>query len=83
MEQKKDHTLLYVIIGLVTILVVIFIFQNREAISIRFLGLSIDGPRYLVYLILFGLGFLSGWLWRFLSRNRKKISRKDTVPDNQ
>lgn len=74
MEQKKDRTVFYVVIGIIAILVLVFILQNREAISIRFLGLSVDGPRYLVYLILFGLGFFSGWLWRFLRHTRKEKS---------
>ncbi len=72
MEQKKDRTVFYVVIGIIALLVLVFILQNREEISIRFLGLNIDGPRYLVYLILFGLGFFSGWLWRFLRRSKKE-----------
>ncbi len=78
MEQKKDRTFLWVIIGLITILVLIFILQNREETTIRFLGINVDGPRYLVFLILYGIGFLSGWLWRFLRRGKKNMVAKES-----
>lgn len=80
MEQKKDRTLLYVVIGLITLLVVIFIFQNREETTIRFLGMSLDGPRFLVFLILYGIGFFSGWLWSLLRRSKKSKAGSEPKP---
>ncbi len=80
MEPKKDRTLLYIIVGLITLLVLIFIFQNREETTIRFLGMSLDGPRFLVFLILYGVGFFSGWLWSLLRRGKKTKAANEQKP---
>ena len=77
MEPKKDRTVFYVLIGLITLLVLIFIFQNTASIIIKFLGINIKGPAFLVYLILYAAGFFSGWLWRLLRKPKKDKAAKE------
>ncbi len=78
MEQKKDRTWFYVINGIILVLLMIFILQNRQMITIKYLGLNIDGPAFFVYVILFGIGFFAGWLWYYFHRSKKeKLSAKE------
>jgi uncharacterized integral membrane protein len=71
MEKKKDRTWFYVVNGLILLVLMIFILQNRQMITIKFLGINIDGPAFFVYVILFGIGFFSGWLWYYFHRSKK------------
>jgi len=72
MEQKKNRTLFYIINGVILILLLVFIMQNRQEVFVKFLGLQAIGPAFMVYVILFALGFFVGWLWKFFYFRSKK-----------
>ena len=57
--------------GIIAILVLIFILQNRDTYQVNFLWLNIESPLWLWFLIMFVAGGVVGWI---ASRNR--IRRK-------
>jgi uncharacterized integral membrane protein len=81
MENKKNHTWFWIITVLIAIFVLIFIIQNRGMVSFNFIGLKIEGYGFLVFLVIFLLGFLSGWLWEFLRCRKKENSVKKSDAD--
>ena len=84
MEKKKDRTWFYVVNGLILIVLMIFIIQNRGEIEIKFLGIAIKGYAFFVYVILLGIGFFSGWLWHYFHTNKKeKQLRKEFAEKEQ
>jgi uncharacterized integral membrane protein len=52
-------------------LFVVFIVQNMDSIGIRFMGVDVVAPTWLVSLIVFALGFVVGYVVKTL-RVRKK-----------
>jgi uncharacterized integral membrane protein len=81
MENKKNHTWFWIITVLIAIFVLIFIIQNRGMVSFNFIGLKIEGYGFLVFLVIFLLGFFSGWLWEFLRCRKKENSVKKSDGD--
>jgi len=82
MEQKKNRIMFWIINGLIAAVVLIFIIQNWGKVTFNFLGLKLEGFGFLVFLVIFALGFLSGWLWEFF-RNRKKGKKQEKGKDIQ
>ncbi len=72
MEQRKNRVFFWVVNGLIALFLLVFIIQNRGEITFRFLGLKLVGYGFLVFLVIFLLGFLSGWLWAYFRGRRKK-----------
>jgi uncharacterized integral membrane protein len=52
-------------------LVVIFVLQNMEIVSVEFLIWRIQASRVLIYLSIFLIGALIGWLARSLKRRHQ------------
>ena len=60
-------TKLKLVIGILAlILMVIFVFQNMEVVSVSFLIWSLEASRVIIYLAIFLIGALIGWLGRSL-----------------
>lgn len=55
------------------VIAAIFILQNRESAAIHLFWVEIESPLWFVLLLVFGAGWMTGWL-----TNRKKSPRKDT-----
>jgi uncharacterized integral membrane protein len=72
MEHKKDRTWFYIINGLIAVLLLIFVLQNRGDATIKYLGITLDGPAFLIYVVLFFLGVFVGWLWTFFHYLKKE-----------
>ncbi|MEV0248895.1 hypothetical protein AB0H76_19990 [Nocardia sp. NPDC050712] len=47
---------------ILTVLAVIFFFENRDKVEIEFLLISIRSPMWLVLLVMFAVGWLTGVL---------------------
>ncbi len=80
MEKKKNRTWFWILNGLIALVVLIFIIQNWGDVTIIFLGLQLKGSGFLVFPVIFVLGFFSGWLWENL-RRRKQQKMKDKAED--
>lgn len=76
MEQQKKGILFWVVNILIAAVVLIFIIQNWGKVTFNFLGLKLEGFGFLVFLVIFVLGFLSGWLWAYF-RTRKQKRKPD------
>jgi len=77
MEQKKRSILFWVVNGLIALVILIFIIQNWDKVTFTFLWLEIKGYGFLVYPVIFLLGFLSSWLWSLYRDRRKQRAEKD------
>ena len=51
--------------GLALAIGLIFVVQNTELVAVRFLMWDLSMSRALMFILVFGLGFLAGWLSRF------------------
>ncbi len=78
MEQKKKGILFWVVNILIAAVVLIFIIQNWGKVEFNFLGLKLEGFGFLVFLVIFVLGFVSGWLTAyFRTRKPNRKSKQD------
>jgi uncharacterized integral membrane protein len=53
-------------------LIIIFVVQNLDPTTVEFLFFSAQLPLWLVAIIFLGLGVVLGWVWRWMSRRRKR-----------
>ncbi len=51
------------------ILMGIFVIQNMEVVSVDFLIWSLQASRVIIYLTIFLIGAVVGWLWKSLSEH--------------
>ena len=51
------------------ILMSIFVIQNMEVVSVDFLIWSLQASRVIIYLTIFLIGAVVGWLWKSLSEH--------------
>lgn len=52
----------------VLVLMLIFVFQNMEVVSVAFLVWDLQASRIIIYLTIFLIGMFIGWLGRSLRR---------------
>ncbi len=76
MEQKKNRIIFWIINGLIALIVLIFIIQNWGVVKFNFLGLRLEGYGFLVFLVIFFLGFFSGWLWSYFRGRRERRNER-------
>ncbi len=72
MERKKNPFWFWLINGLIALVILVFIIQNWGVVTFTFLGLKLEGYGFLVFLIIFLLGFFSGWLWSYYRGQQQK-----------
>jgi uncharacterized integral membrane protein len=70
-NQKKTNTFLWIVYGIITIFLVVFVLQNKAPIDINLLGLKLTGRAFVVFPVLLGIGFFSGWLFEYIRQSRK------------
>ena len=69
MSQKVSNTKL-ITGSIALLLMLIFILQNIEVVSVEFLVWRIQASRIIIYLALFLISFFIGWIGRSLHRKR-------------
>lgn len=70
-NQKKTNTFLVIVYVIIAILLVIFVLQNKALIDINLLGLKLSGRAFVIFPILIGVGFFSGWLFEYIRHSRR------------
>ncbi|MEA2023938.1 MAG: lipopolysaccharide assembly protein LapA domain-containing protein [Actinomycetota bacterium] len=50
----------------------VFVIQNLDSTPVEFLFFSASLPLWLVVVVSVALGVVLGWIWRWMSRRRKK-----------
>ena len=82
MEKSKTTRALFIAFYIiVAILLIVFVVQNWEPVSINVFGLQVAGRSFLVFLAIFILGFFSGWFWGYLRQTRKTMDEKKAAPE--
>ncbi len=78
-KQKKTSTFLLILYGIIFVLFAVFIIQNWQSVTINFFGIKVEGKSFIVFLVTFGIGFFSGWLFKYLRGlgKPKKEARKE------
>ena len=76
-KQKKNKTLAWVVAVLIVVLAAIFAIQNNVVTEINFLFLKVEGPLFLVIVIVFLLGLFLGRILHLL--HRKKKPKKEDI----
>lgn len=69
MSQKVSNTKL-IIGSIALLLMLIFVLQNMEVVSVEFLVWRIQVSRIIIYLAIFLIGFFIGWIGRSLHRRK-------------
>lgn len=46
-------------------LVLVLVLQNQDPVQTRFLGWSVEMPRFLLLAVIYGLGIVTGWFVRW------------------
>lgn len=54
-----------VTIALAAVLVLVLVLQNQDPVQTRFLGWSVEMPRFLLLAVIYGLGIVTGWFVRW------------------
>jgi uncharacterized integral membrane protein len=70
-NPKKTNTFLVIVYVIIAILLVIFVLQNKALIDINLLGLKLSGRAFVIFPILIGVGFVSGWLFEYIRHSRR------------
>lgn len=78
--MKNLYTTLVVIF---TVLVAIFVFQNAETVTVRFLTASVSLPRSLMLVMVYVLGMFTGGYVMNLVRGWMRGARKGTTRPGQ
>lgn len=78
MEKQKNRIWFWILNGIIALVVLIFIIQNWQQVTFNLLGLKLEGLGFLVFLVIFGMGFAAGWLWESL-RSRKKQKQDNKI----
>jgi len=53
------------------VLMGIFVLQNMEVVSVEFLVWSLQASRVIIYLSIFLIGAVVGWLWKSITLHHK------------
>ncbi len=61
-----------IVTAVILVGLVVFVVQNLEKVEVEFLFLSFTFPLWLVGVIFLALGVVLGWIWRWMSRRRKR-----------
>ena len=61
-----------IVSAVILVVLVVFVVQNLDKVEVEFLFLSFTFPLWLVAVFFLVLGVILGWIWRWMSRRRKK-----------
>jgi uncharacterized integral membrane protein len=64
-------------LGIVAVLFLIFILQNTQEVEFEFLFFDFTWPAWLMLVVLFVLGMLTGFITSALLRRRRRKARRD------
>ena len=61
----------------VAVVALLFILQNSQEVEVDFIVATTSTPLFFILLITFAAGFLAGWLWPHVRRDRKRERERD------
>ncbi|GEM_PF-854968 len=83
MKPERNRIWFWILNGIIAVLLIVFIVLNYGTVDLNFWGLKLSGPAFLVILVLFFLGFLTGWLWAYIRYARKEREKNKSQKNNQ
>ncbi len=79
-DQKSGlSTLTIVLIAGFSLVALAFIFSNFETADFNFLNLEVRMPEWLLFIVLFGLGFGTGWAVSAARTRKLRKAVKDSL----
>lgn len=60
------------VLGIAALLLLIFVFQNSQKVTVDFLFVETETPLIFALLVAGGLGALIGWAWPHVRRGRRQ-----------
>ena len=61
-----------IVTAVIVVALGIFVAQNLDQTKVEFLFFSFTLPLWIVAVIFLALGIVLGWIWRWISRRRKR-----------
>lgn len=75
-SEKQRVPWRVVLAGVLAILILIFVFQNRTSVTMEYLWGTFRAPLWLMLIITLAVGAIIGWLTARLRRERKEDEKK-------
>ncbi len=72
----KRHRVALVIWGIIAIFFLVLLFLNTQPVELNLVFFKVTGRTFLFALVVFALGFLSGWLWSYMRNISKQKKEK-------
>lgn len=72
MQQKQGHGWRLYVLGIAALVLLIFVAQNSQKVTIDFLFVETETPLIFALLAAAGLGALIGWAWPHVRRGRRQ-----------
>ena len=65
-RRSPGELLRWLVLGLAALAVLVLVLQNQDPVQTRFIGWSVEMPRFLLLAVVYGLGIATGWIlgWR-------------------
>ncbi len=82
MEKQKNRIKFWALNGIIAVVIIIFIIENWKDVTFKLLGTTLTSKGFVVFLIVFAMGFASGWLWEY-HRKRKQQKLDNKKPQEQ
>jgi len=75
----KKHRLALIMWGIVAVIFIVLIFLNNQPFELNLIFFKLKGNTFLLALVVFALGFLSGWLWSYIRNvSRQKKEKRES-----
>jgi uncharacterized integral membrane protein len=75
-EKKRRVPWRVWLAGVLAVLILIFVFQNRPSVTTEYLWATFKAPLWLMLIVTLAVGALIGWLSGRLRRERKDDEKK-------
>lgn len=76
-KPSKDRSWRFYAAIVIAIIALLFIVQNSQKVEVDFIVATTSTPLFFILLITFAAGFLAGWLWPHVRRDRKRERERD------
>jgi uncharacterized integral membrane protein len=71
-KPGKERSWRFYLAIAIAIVALVFIIQNSQEVEVDFIVATTSTPLFFILLITFLAGFLAGWLWPHVRRDRKR-----------
>jgi lipopolysaccharide assembly protein A len=76
-KPRKERSWRFYAAIVIAVIALVFIVQNSQEVEVDFIVATTSTPLFFILLITFLAGFLAGWLWPHVRRDRKREHERD------